>query len=36
MVLYREYCQSRGEEPRDMLFAKKKRRTRPVKDKNFS
>jgi len=21
MVLYREYCQSRGEEPRDMLFA---------------
>ena len=36
MVLYREYCQSRGEEPRDMLFAKKKRRTRPVKNKNVS
>ena len=26
MVLYREYCRSRGEEPRDMLFAKKARR----------
>jgi len=26
MVLYREYCWSRGEEPRDMLFAKKARR----------
>jgi adenylate cyclase class 2 len=26
MVLYREYCRSRDEEPRDMLFAKKARR----------
>jgi adenylate cyclase class 2 len=26
MVLYREYCRSRGVEPRDMLFAKKARR----------
>ena len=26
MVLYREYCRSRDEEPRDMLFAKKTRR----------
>jgi adenylate cyclase class 2 len=26
MTLYREYCQSRGEEPRDMLFTKKGRR----------
>ena len=26
MVLYREYCRSRREEPRDMLFAKKARR----------
>ena len=26
MVLYREYCRSRGEEPRNMLFAKKARR----------
>jgi adenylate cyclase, class 2 len=26
MVLYREYCRSRGEEPRDMLFAKKAQR----------
>jgi len=36
MVLYREYCQSRGEEPRDMLFTKKKRRTRSAKNRNFS
>jgi len=26
MVLYREYCRSRDEEPRDMLFAKKAQR----------
>ena len=26
MVLYREYCRSRDEEPRDMLFVKKTRR----------
>jgi adenylate cyclase, class 2 len=26
MDLYREYCQSRGEEPRDMLFTKRTRR----------
>ena len=26
IVLYREYCRSRDEEPRDMLFAKKARR----------
>jgi adenylate cyclase class 2 len=36
MVLYREYCRSRGEEPRDMLFTKKKHRARPEKSKNFS
>ena len=26
MMLYREYCRSRGEEPRDMLFAKSENR----------
>ncbi len=26
MTLYREFCQSGGEEPRDMLFTKKTRR----------
>jgi adenylate cyclase, class 2 len=34
MVLYREYCQRRGEEPRDMLFAKKKRGASSAKSKN--
>lgn len=33
MVLYREYCRSRGDEPRDMLFAKKKRRATSAKAK---
>ena len=36
MTLYREYCRSRGEEPRDMLFAKngnKKRVAGPKKRK---
>src|SRR5713226_5755231 len=32
MALYREYCQSQGEEPRDMLFANKKRRA-PLRQK---
>ena len=36
MVLYREYCQRRGEQPTDMLFAKKKQCARPSKRKNFS
>ncbi|MCU1242816.1 MAG: adenylate cyclase [Candidatus Acidoferrum typicum] len=27
MVLYREYCRERGEEPRDMLFAKSEKKT---------
>jgi len=36
MVLYREYCQRRGEQPTDMLFAKKKQGARPSKRKNFS
>jgi adenylate cyclase class 2 len=36
MVLYREYCKRRGEEPRDMLFAKKKQAATSAKSKNFS
>jgi len=36
MVLYREYCQRRGEQPTDMLFANKKQGARPSKRKNFS
>jgi adenylate cyclase class 2 len=28
MVLYREYCERRGDQPRDMLFANKKRAPR--------
>jgi adenylate cyclase class 2 len=28
MTLYREYCRSRGEEPRDMLFARTEKRRR--------
>ena len=36
MVLYREYCRSRGEEPRDMLFAKKKHGAGSAKSNNFS
>jgi len=36
MVLYREYCQSRGEEPLHMIFSRKKRGTRAAKSKKFS
>lgn len=36
MVLYRAYCQRRGEEPGDMIFAKKKRRASSAKSGNFS
>lgn len=36
MVLYREYCLSRGEEPHDMLFANKNRRAPSGKGKNLS
>ena len=36
MVLYRKYCLSRGEEPRDMLFANQKQRASGTKSKNFS
>jgi adenylate cyclase class 2 len=36
MVLHREYCLSRGEEPRDMLFARKKQRAPSAKSKNLS
>jgi hypothetical protein len=36
MVLYREYCRGRGEEPRDMVFAKKKRGASSTKSKNVS
>jgi adenylate cyclase class 2 len=36
MVLCREYCRSRGEEPSNMLFAKKDRRSSAAKSKNFS
>jgi adenylate cyclase, class 2 len=35
MVLYREYCRSRDEEPRDMLFAKKARRSLRKKARIF-
>src|ERR1700687_1574870 len=35
MVLYRDYCRSRGEEPRNMLFVKKRRRSSAAKSKNF-
>jgi adenylate cyclase class 2 len=35
MTLYREYCQSRGEEPRDMLFTKSKRTARSTKTNFF-
>jgi adenylate cyclase class 2 len=36
MVLHREHCRSRGEEPGDMIFTKKKRRASSAKSKNFS
>src|SRR5258707_72273 len=36
MVLYREHCRSRGEEPSNMLFAKKRRGTGQPESKNFS
>jgi adenylate cyclase, class 2 len=36
MFLYREFCRSRGEEPHDMLFAKKNRGDRSGKRKFFS
>jgi adenylate cyclase, class 2 len=36
MALYREYCLSQGEEPRDMLFANRKPRTTSAKSKNLS
>src|ERR1700687_3454823 len=36
MVLYREYCRSRGEEPRDMLFEKQKHGAGSSKSNNFS
>ena len=36
MVLYREYSESRGEEPGDMLFARKKRDGRAGKIRIFS
>jgi adenylate cyclase class 2 len=35
LVLYREFSASRGEEPGDMLFAKKNRGGRSTKSKNF-
>jgi adenylate cyclase, class 2 len=35
MVLYREYCQSRREQPSDMLFPKSKRTARAPKTKIF-
>jgi len=35
MVLYREYCQRRGEQSTDMLFAKKKQGARPSKLQEF-
>jgi adenylate cyclase class 2 len=33
MTLYREYCRSRGEEPRDMLFAKNENKKRVASSK---
>lgn len=36
LALYREFSASRGEEPGDMLFAKKARAVRSTKSKNFS
>jgi adenylate cyclase class 2 len=36
MALYREHCRSRGEEPSNMLFAKKRDGTGQPKTKNFS
>ncbi len=36
MVLYLEHCRGRGEEPRDMLFAKKKQAATSARNKNFS
>jgi adenylate cyclase class 2 len=36
MVLYREHCRSRGEEPSNMLFAKKRRGAGRPESKNFS
>jgi adenylate cyclase class 2 len=36
MVLYREHCRSRGEEPSNMLFAKKRRGAGQPKSKNCS
>jgi adenylate cyclase class 2 len=35
MTLYQEYCRSRGEEPRDMLFVKKKSGARSGKTEIF-
>jgi adenylate cyclase class 2 len=36
MMVYREYCRSRGEEPRDMLFMKKKSGAHVAKSKKNS
>src|SRR5260370_20598663 len=36
MVLYREHCRSRGEEPSNMLFARKRRGAGQPESKNFS
>jgi adenylate cyclase class 2 len=36
MLLHREYCRSRGEEPGDMLFANRKQRAPSAKSKNLS